>query len=52
MTKLLAKDGEGERLDRFELIAEIASGGRAIPSGQGCPRFFVGIRPYTAIALC
>ncbi len=29
MTKLLAKDGEGERLDRFELIAEIASGGMA-----------------------
>ena len=29
MTKLLAKDGEGERLDRFELIAELASGGMA-----------------------
>jgi eukaryotic-like serine/threonine-protein kinase len=29
VTKLLAKDGEGERLDRFELIAEIASGGMA-----------------------
>ncbi|HSO39526.1 MAG TPA: serine/threonine-protein kinase [Labilithrix sp.] len=29
MTKLLAQDGEGERLDRFELIAEIASGGMA-----------------------
>ena len=29
MTKLLAKDGEGEKLDRFELIAEIASGGMA-----------------------
>lgn len=29
MTKLLATDGEGERLDRFELIAELASGGMA-----------------------
>ena len=29
LTKLLAKDGEGERLDRFELIAELASGGMA-----------------------
>jgi eukaryotic-like serine/threonine-protein kinase len=29
VTKLLAKDGEGERLDRFELIAELASGGMA-----------------------
>ncbi len=29
MTKLLANDGEGERLDRFELIAELASGGMA-----------------------
>jgi serine/threonine-protein kinase len=29
MTKLLASDGEGERLDRFELIAELASGGMA-----------------------
>jgi serine/threonine-protein kinase len=29
MTKLLATDGEGERLDRFELVAELASGGMA-----------------------
>ena len=29
LTKLLANDGEGERLDRFELIAELASGGMA-----------------------
>ena len=29
MTKLLATDGEGERLDRYELIAELASGGMA-----------------------
>jgi serine/threonine protein kinase len=29
LTKLLARDGEGERLDRFELIAELASGGMA-----------------------
>jgi len=29
VTKLLAKDGEGERLDRFELITELASGGMA-----------------------
>jgi serine/threonine protein kinase len=29
VTKLLATDGEGERLDRFELIAELASGGMA-----------------------
>jgi eukaryotic-like serine/threonine-protein kinase len=29
MTKLLARDGEGERLDRYELIAELASGGMA-----------------------
>ena len=29
MTKSLATDGEGERLDRFELIAELASGGMA-----------------------
>lgn len=29
MTKLLASDGEGERLDRFELVAELASGGMA-----------------------
>ena len=29
MTKLLARDGEGERLDRFELITELASGGMA-----------------------
>jgi serine/threonine protein kinase len=29
LTKLLAKDGEGERLDRFELVAELASGGMA-----------------------
>jgi serine/threonine protein kinase len=29
LTKLLVKDGEGERLDRFELIAELASGGMA-----------------------
>jgi len=28
-TKLLSKDGEGERLDRFELVAELASGGMA-----------------------
>jgi serine/threonine-protein kinase len=29
MAKLLARDGEGERLDRFELVAELASGGMA-----------------------
>ena len=29
MSKLLATDGEGERLDRYELIGEIASGGMA-----------------------
>lgn len=29
LTKLLASDGEGERLDRFELVAELASGGMA-----------------------
>lgn len=29
MPKLLASDGEGERLDRFELVAELASGGMA-----------------------
>jgi len=29
MPKLLATDGEGERLDRFELVAELASGGMA-----------------------
>ena len=29
MAKLLASDGEGERLDRFELVAELASGGMA-----------------------
>mgnify|MGYP000978317023 CR=1 FL=1 len=29
LTKLLATDGEGERLDRYELIAELASGGMA-----------------------
>jgi serine/threonine-protein kinase len=29
VTKLLSKDGEGERLDRFELVAELASGGMA-----------------------
>ena len=29
LTKLLVRDGEGERLDRFELIAELASGGMA-----------------------
>jgi eukaryotic-like serine/threonine-protein kinase len=29
MAKLLANDGEGERLDRFELVAELASGGMA-----------------------
>ncbi len=29
MTKLLATDGEGERLDRYELIAELAAGGMA-----------------------
>jgi len=28
-TKLLPREGEGERLDRFELIAELASGGMA-----------------------
>ncbi len=29
MPKLLATDGEGERLDRFELVTELASGGMA-----------------------
>ena len=29
MTKILAVPGEGERLDRFELVAELASGGMA-----------------------
>ena len=29
MSKLLATDGEGERLDRYELIGELASGGMA-----------------------
>jgi serine/threonine protein kinase len=29
MTKILAMPGEGERLDRFELVAELASGGMA-----------------------
>jgi len=29
MTKILAIPGEGERLDRFELVAELASGGMA-----------------------
>jgi eukaryotic-like serine/threonine-protein kinase len=29
MAKLLSVDGEGERLDRFELVAELASGGMA-----------------------
>jgi len=29
LTKLLTGDSEGERLDRFELIAELASGGMA-----------------------
>jgi len=29
VTKLLSTDGEGERLDRYELIAELAAGGMA-----------------------
>src|SRR5271170_5432375 len=49
MTKLVAVEGEPKRLDRFELVAELASGGMATVflarlSGVGGFQRFVAIK--------
>src|SRR5688572_20380758 len=49
MTRLVAVEGEGKKLDRFELVAELASGGMATVylarlSGVGGFQRFVAIK--------